>query len=162
MTEEQLNLPIAELPPLDEEERLDAAFRGKDLGWSAIARLFDHYRRTENLTYSALGERIHRPRSQVQRWIASPFGMNLSTLGILAEGLNADLRIEVVPRTKSVFGANYCHPREAAKSIKLQHLYLTEASSPTVAANSVNKFCFDMHHPVLVDLSDSKLELSDG
>lgn len=138
MIEEQLSLPIAGLPPLTDEERDDAAFRGKDRAWSAVAELFDHYRRTECLTYSALGQRISKSRSQVQRWISSPFGMNISSLGLLAEGLNADLDIRLTPRVPVCWSTNHHHPREAAKSMRLSRFHLNGTCGVSQPANSAN------------------------
>lgn len=105
---------IAQLPVLDEEARDDACYRAQDRAWSALVSLFDHYNRAENLSYEALGKRISRSRSQVQRWLGSSFNMNLKSLGLLAEGLDADLSIEVKPRQAAAEAA-YCHPREAAR-----------------------------------------------
>jgi hypothetical protein len=105
---------IADLPALTEEQRDDAAFRARDLGWSALVRAFDHRVSTERLTYQALGQRIKRSRSHVQRWLSSPFNLSLGSLGLLAEGLNADLVISLEPRVPIPLGKNSCHPSEAA------------------------------------------------
>lgn len=107
---------IADLPSLDEDERDDACYRGRDRAWSSLVALYDHYSRTQNLTYEALGRRIKRSRSQVQRWLSSSFNMNLKSLGLLAEGMDADLVIDVRPRACSTYETNYCHPREAARA----------------------------------------------
>lgn len=107
---------ISQLPPLDIDEREDAEFRARDRAWSTLIGLFDHYQRTEQLSYEKLGKRIKRSRSQVQRWLSSAFNMNLRSVGLLAEGLNADLIIEVRPRRLSAHGTNYCHPAEAAQA----------------------------------------------
>ena len=107
---------ISQLSVLDDDERDDAEFRARDRAWSALVHLFDHYQRTENLNYETLGRRIKRSRSQVQRWLHSAFNMNLRSLGLLAEGLDAELVIDVRPRTKSQLGLNYCHPAESARA----------------------------------------------
>ena len=106
---------LANLPALDEDEQEDACFRARDRAWAALAGLFQHYRETEGFNYRQLGDRIGRRRAQVQRWLSSPFNMNLQSIGLLAEGMNADLRIEVVPRV-TVVGTNQCHPSEEAKA----------------------------------------------
>lgn len=162
MIEEQLSLPIADLPPLSEDERDDAAFRGRDRAWSAVAELFDHYRRTENLTYSALGQRINKSRSQVQRWISSPFGMNMASLGLLAEGLNADLDIRLTPRVSVCWGSNHHHPREAAKSLRLSVLHLDPASRISQPANNANITYFNSSSLDTGSASRTKMVLSDG
>lgn len=105
---------IADLPVLDDDAREDAEFRARDRAWSALIRVFDQHQRSEQLSYEKLGRRIGRSRSQVQRWLSSAFNMNLRSIGLLAEGLNADLVIEVRPRAPATPGANYCHPAEAA------------------------------------------------
>lgn len=108
-------IKIADLPALSLGERDDAAFRAKDLAWSALARVFDHYAETQKLTYEKVGERIKRSKSHIQRWFASPFNMSLKSLGLLAEALNADLMISLIPRAQSARGKNYFHPLEAVR-----------------------------------------------
>ena len=106
---------IAELPPLDEDQLDLACVRGPDRSWATLVKLFDRYHREQGLTYEALGKRIKRSRSHVQRWLAAPFNMSLKSLGLLAEGLDADLVIEVRPRVPEIRGTNYAHPSERAK-----------------------------------------------
>jgi hypothetical protein len=108
---------ISNLPRLDEEERDDACYRGQDRAWSSLVGLYDYHRTTEGLTYEKLGWRIKRSRSQVQRWLTSSYNMGLKSFGLLAEGLNADVVIDVVPRSAPSDVCNYCHPREAARAI---------------------------------------------
>src|SRR5215208_1598850 len=100
---------MASLPPLEDDAQEDAAFRAKDRAWASLVRVFDRYNESECLTYVDLGRRIHRSRAHVQRWLASPFNLSLKSLGLLAEGLDADLVIEVRPRLKQMC-PNYCHP----------------------------------------------------
>lgn len=121
---------IADLPPLDEDDRDDACFRAQDRAWSTLARLFDHYSREEGLTYEALGKRIKRSKSQVQRWLSSSFNMNLKSLGLLAEGLDADLVIEVHARVGTNERSNYCHPQEAAQTLLAQREFAMAATNP--------------------------------
>lgn len=107
------SIKIADLPVLNVEERDDAAFRAKDLAWSALARIFDHYAETQKLTYEKVGQRIKRSKSHIQRWFASPFNMSLKSLGLLAEALNADLMISLIPRDQLKGGNNQFHPLHA-------------------------------------------------
>ena len=111
------DMKIADLPRLDEDARDDACYRGQDRAWSSLVALYSHYRDTEGLSYEKLGWRIKRSRSQVQRWLASSFNMNLKSFGLLAEGLNADVLLDVVPRCAAIPATNYCHPREAARAL---------------------------------------------
>lgn len=112
----ELKTPFAALPPLSEEQVDDAEFQGKDLGWSEVVRVFESRRAGERITLESLGARISKPRSQVHRWISSPLNMTMRALGLLAEGLDADLVISLQPRQVSPAGNNYCHPAEAAKA----------------------------------------------
>lgn len=121
MTAKQTKTKIADLPPLTQEESDDARFRGQDRGWAAVAGLFDHYAECESLTYQALGDRIKRSRAQVQRWLSSSSNMNINSLGLIAEGLDADLIIDVKPRAQVVAGTNRCHPCDEARAF-VQHL----------------------------------------
>lgn len=107
---------IAELPKLDEDALDDAAFRAKDRGWASLARVFDDYRRTQGLSYAQVGRRIGRSRAQVQNWLGSPFNLTLKSLGLLSEALDADLIIDVRPRS-TMRHSNYCHPIEEAQSV---------------------------------------------
>lgn len=109
-------IPIGNLQQLDEEARDDACYRARDRAWSALVILYEQYYRTQKLSYEALGRRINRSRSQVQRWLSSSYNMNLTSLGLLAEGLDADLIIEVRPRLPLCAALPRCHPREAAKA----------------------------------------------
>lgn len=129
---------IANMPPLDLESRDDACFRARDRAWIALVETFDHYHRNEGLTYESLGRRIKRTRAQVQRWLANPFNMNLKSLGLLAEGMDADLIIKVVPR--QVLGAqgNYCHPREAARATASSRGIETGTTSHTARYSFTN------------------------
>lgn len=111
-----VTVKIRDLPVLSEAERDDAVFRARDLGWAALVRLFEQHVDQEKLSYQKLGDRIKRSRSHVQRWLSSPFNLSIGSLGLLAEGLNADLRITLEPRTMDAF-KNYCHPSEAAKGV---------------------------------------------
>jgi hypothetical protein len=107
------SIKIADLPALNEEERDDAAFRAKDLAWAALAQIFDFYAETQKLTYEKVGQRIKRSKSHIQRWFASPFNMSLKSLGLLAEALNADLIITLIPRAQPARGQNHFHPLHA-------------------------------------------------
>lgn len=130
------NTVIAELPQLDDDERDDAAFRARDRAWAALVNLFDEYSRSQGLTYEALGKRVKRSKSQVQRWLSSPFGMNIKSLGLLAEGLDADLIIEVTPRQASSPRANHKHPRIIVRELRPRLNVGTTApnmASPTFA-----------------------------
>lgn len=107
---------IADLPPLTEEQVDDALFRIKDRLWALLGDYFDKHAETEQLSYADLARRIGRPRSQVQRWLASSHNMTVGSAGLLAEGLNADL--EMLLRSKSYGRArgNYAHPCEDASA----------------------------------------------
>jgi hypothetical protein len=125
---------IADLPVLTQDERDDASMRAKDLGWAALVRLFEEHVVTEKLSYQTLGNRIKRSRSHVQRWLGSPFNLSLGSLGLIAEGLNADLMITLRPRTAAQRGRNYCHPSEAAAGI------LIARNVPPVATTTSTTF----------------------
>ena len=120
---------IAQLPPLGDEARDDASYRAQDRAWSVLVSLFDHYNRTENLSYEALGRRIKRSRSQIQRWLSSSFNMNMGSFGLLAEGLDADVIIDVRPRSQA--DRETRHPREAAR-VRLE----TAATTSSVSDSS--------------------------
>lgn len=111
-----LKAPFATLPQLSEEQVDDAEFQGKDLGWAEVVRIFETRRAEEKVTLESLGGRIGKPRSQVHRWISSPLNMTMRALGLLAEGLDADLVISLEPRQVPLGGQNHCHPAEAAKA----------------------------------------------
>ena len=106
---------ITDLPALTEEQVDDARFRTQDQLWAVIGDLFDKRAETENLNYAELARRIGRTRSQVQRWLTSSHNMTACSAGLLAEGLNADLNVELVPRIQSVNrSVNYSHPCDDA------------------------------------------------
>lgn len=108
----------AKLQPLSVDEIEDACFSGKDKAWVAVADLFDRKSEQKTITYKSLGDRIGKRRSQVHRWIDSSCNMTLQSLGLLAEGLDADLKIELCPRlNQSSARNNYCHPAEAAAAV---------------------------------------------
>jgi hypothetical protein len=110
-------IPLQEVAPLNADEISDAAFRGRDLAWAAAVDAFVQREETEGLTYQALGDRIGKSRSQVHRWLSSPFNMNIGSLGLLAEGLNSDLQIHLVPKCRHDGSTNHSHPSEAARCV---------------------------------------------
>lgn len=111
MTEGKLTPNLAQLPALDDDAREDAMFRAADRHWIALGLLFDRYAKEQDLTYAALGKRIKRSRSQVQRWLQSPANMTLASAGLLAEGLDAYLEVSVIPRGPIETNVrNYAHP----------------------------------------------------
>lgn len=105
---------IADLPPLTADQSGDASFRLRDRLWATVGDLFDAKVEDEGLTIAAVGRRIGRSRSQVQRWLASPTNMTSASAGLLAEGLDADFVIHLEPRT-NVHSCNYIHPCEDAR-----------------------------------------------
>lgn len=108
---------LANLPPLTREEQDDACFRVRDRLWAEIGSLYDQYEEEQDLSYADVGRRISRSRSQVQRWLAAPMNMTLSSAGLLAEGLDADLLVLLQPRAAGEpMRANRIHPCEAAKA----------------------------------------------
>jgi transcriptional regulator with XRE-family HTH domain len=123
------DMKIADLPPLDEDQEDDACFRARDRAWSALVDRFTAYQHSQNLNYEQLGRRIGRTRSQVQRWLRSSFNMNLRSLGLLAEGLDADLIIDLAPRHQDNGQRNYCHPAEAARSLLISRAKTTSTSA---------------------------------
>jgi hypothetical protein len=136
-------IEIKDLPPLTLEERDDASFRARDLGWSVLVDLFERYSQTESLSYQRLGDRIKRSRSHVQRWLSSPFNLSLGSLGLLAEGLNADLVIRLEPRSARSARSNYCHPSDAAsgtvvsRGVSLPSTTSTRVESAPVGTTAV-------------------------
>lgn len=109
---------VSELPALTQDEREVAAFRARDLLWAVIGDLFDRRQEEEGLTFAALGRRIGRSRTQVQKWLSSPHNMTMQSAGLLAEGLCADLMVQVEPRVHvAIHGYNHCHPADAAKAL---------------------------------------------
>lgn len=107
---------IADLPPLTEEQADDALFRIKDRLWAILGDYFDKHAETEQLSYADLARRIGRPRSQVQRWLASSHNMTVGSAGLLAEGLNADLDLLLKSRDHGHVYGNYAHPCEDANA----------------------------------------------
>lgn len=112
-------IKIAELPKLTIEEAGDASFRLRDRLWASVGDLFDAKAEEEGLTFAAVGRRIGRSRSQVQRWLASPTNMTSASAGLLAEGLDAEFVIHLEPRSERG-PSNYIHPCEDAR------VFLTE------------------------------------
>jgi transcriptional regulator with XRE-family HTH domain len=108
--------------PLTLDELDDAGFRARDLAWSVVLDEFTKQHEEIGLTYKALGDRIGRSKSQVQRWLASPFNMSIRSLGLLAEGLDVELLIELKDRSAPQSRANYLHPAEEAKA-SFHHLH---------------------------------------
>ena len=125
---------FADLPALTEDELDDATFRGRDRAWVALAGLFDELAEG-GLTYKALGDRLQRSKSQVQRWLACPQNMTLQSMSLLAEGLDADLTISLRRRLVEAI-ANQCHPAEAAKAYVDLNNYLSRGVPMGSANNS--------------------------
>lgn len=124
MTEPQLTPKLAELPILDEDAVDDARARSADRHWAELGRLFDRYAKEQGLTYAALAKRIGRSRSQVQRWLSAPHNMTFSSAGLLAEGLNADVVVQITPRLPQDWKCNYAHPCvRAAEDAALHMIY---------------------------------------
>jgi transcriptional regulator with XRE-family HTH domain len=115
MSHTELNGLTSEAAALTPEEIDDAAFRARDLAWAVILDEFIRQQEERGLTYKALGDRIRRSKSQIQRWLSSPFSMNIRSLGLLAEGLDVDLVIDVKDRSITDQSRNYMHPMEEAK-----------------------------------------------
>jgi hypothetical protein len=126
---------VRSLPPLSLDDQDDASFRAQDRAWAAVVALFHRREEEEGLTYEGLGKRIGRRRQQVQRWLASAFNMNTRSLGLLAEGLNADLLIELRPRV-SIRSRNFHHPSVAARAALMSQGQLAIVSSLTQAGGS--------------------------
>jgi hypothetical protein len=129
MTEELECFALAKLPALSREEQDDAAFRAQDLAWAAVVDAFIQRQENEELTYKGLGDRIERSKSQVQRWLSSAYGMNIRSLGLLAEGLNSDLVIELHPRTDAAVGRNHLHPFQQARSELRNHIRVEDLAN---------------------------------
>lgn len=108
---------VKELPPLDLDQAEDASFRAKDLAWAALVELFEERKAHDKISYQSLGERIGRSRKQVQRWLRTSMNMNLASFGLLAEGLDSDIEIKLIPRADEVPAArrNAAHPSERAR-----------------------------------------------
>lgn len=103
---------VLNMPKLSADELSDAGFRARDRAWAALADLFDQLQEEEHLTYDELGKRIGKKKSQVHRWLASPCNVTLQSLGLLAEGMNADLYIQLVKRLQNA--GNSFHECESA------------------------------------------------
>lgn len=136
--------PSAKVPPLSTEEIDDAAFRASDLAWSVVLDEFTKQQEEAGLTYKALGDRICRSKSQVQRWLSSPFSMNIRSLGLLAEGLGVDLEIDLKKRSKPDPFLNYSHPAEQAKAIYYQMKLIDDVLSPS---NQVRTIAITTNQP---------------
>ena len=89
---------IAEMPELSQDDLTDAGFRARDRAWAALADLIDQLREEEGITYKKLGHRIGKKKSQVHKWLNSPCNVTLYSLGLLAEGMDADLNIDLSRR----------------------------------------------------------------
>jgi len=131
-TEFQLPL-FSSLPPLDEDELDDAEFRAKDRAWSALVAVFEDRKDCDGLNYQILGDRIGRSRKQVQRWLSSSVNMTLRSIGLLAEGMDADLDIRVQKRTHCDSRVNHVHPSEAANTWNVFNKSWRVAASGTTA-----------------------------
>lgn len=103
---------VGDMPKLNPDDVADAGFRARDRAWAALADLFEHLREEENLTYEELGKRIGKKKSQVHRWLSSPSNVTLQSFGLLAEGMDSDLNIELIRRLGS--RANTFHQCESA------------------------------------------------
>ena len=112
-TEFQLSL-FASLPALDEDELEDAEFRAKDRAWAALIEVYEDRKSSDGLNYKLLGDRIGRSRKQVQRWLSSSVNMTLGSIGLLAEGMDADLDIRIYKRVHEHAQVNFAHPSEVA------------------------------------------------
>jgi hypothetical protein len=126
----QEKLPaLSGLPALSELELEDASFRAQDRGWAAVVDLYQRREEAEGITYQSLATRVGRKRQQIQRWLTSAFNMNMRSLGLLAEGLNSDVVITLIPRGPEALGRNYIHPSERARIVL--------AAQPTASAASI-------------------------
>lgn len=152
--EEQLSL-FTLLPILDEDERDDAEFRAKDRAWAALIDVFEDRKQDDGLNYQILGNRIGRSRKQVQRWLSSSVNMTLSSVGLLAEGMDADLLIDIRKRQLGPHLPNHVHPSEAARawvkyntgSASVVHLLnpITHESPAKTGSVSTYSFKTDYH-----------------
>ncbi|WP_169794985.1 helix-turn-helix domain-containing protein [Novosphingobium barchaimii] len=124
-------MPLNAAPPLSPEDLDDACFRARDRAWAAVYGEFLDREEAEGLTYAALGERINKPRSQIHRWMSGPSNLSIASLGLLAEGMNADLEISLLPRSIPDAGRNHAHPLEDAVAtvISKKPLVFTNTSS---------------------------------
>jgi hypothetical protein len=113
--EHQLSL-FGSLAPLGEDELDDAEYRAKDRAWAALVEVFEDRKTEDGLNYQLLGSRIGRSRKQVQRWLSSSVNMTLRSVGLLAEGMDADLIIQVRKRESVQLCPNYVHPSDAART----------------------------------------------
>jgi hypothetical protein len=126
---------LKDLGQLDEDELDDADFRPKDRAWSALVCLFEERKARENLTLEQLGNRIGKSRAEVHRWISSPYKLSFRGFGLLAEGLDADIEINLQPRCTVTRCANVAHPSEMARSwIELESTVFSTGGKRKVAA----------------------------
>lgn len=114
--ESQLSL-FAQLPALTADEVEDAEFRTKDRAWAALIELFEDRKEEDGLNFQILGDRIGRSRSQVQRWLRFSGNMTLGSIGLLAEGMDADLEIQLNKRCLHNSLKNHVHPSDHARWI---------------------------------------------
>lgn len=136
MKERESQYPLfCDLPPLSEDELEDARFRGKDLGWSIIAAVYDECVLKGGITYQALGDRIGRSKQQVQKWIDGPQNMTLQSLSLLAEGMDADLKISVDRRPFTQL-VNQCHPADEARGNAARDLHFRNLELPNTVMSS--------------------------
>lgn len=139
---------IIDLSPLEEDEIEDAEFRGKDRAWSSLVKLFEERRVSEGLTFEQLGRRIGKPKTQVHRWMSSPFKMTLRAYGLLAEGLNGEIFIDVCARRSQIDGCNHFHPSERARAITIwtRTVTSTTASKNITPASEALSFRSNVTH----------------
>jgi transcriptional regulator with XRE-family HTH domain len=129
---------IANMPKLSSDDLSDAGFRARDRAWSALADLFDQLQEEEHLTYEELGNRIGKKKSQVHKWLASPCNVTLQSLGLLAEGMNAELYIQLLRRLEH--GNNEFHECEsAALRNKFENFVFEYQQRDTPRETRVNK-----------------------
>lgn len=79
---------------LDEEVRDDASFRAKDLGWSAIV----HQMQLGSVSVEEAANRIGVTPEEFRRMAQTSIEMNIEKLGLMAEALDCELKIELIPR----------------------------------------------------------------
>lgn len=107
---------VCDLPPLSESDVEVSQFHVRDNLWAAIVELFDQYREESSCSYATLGRRINRSRKQVQRWLSAPRNITIASAGLLAEGLDAELYVQVVPRKHREWWTNEVHPCDEARA----------------------------------------------
>jgi len=140
---------VASLPPVDEKDLDIASAWARDALWAAVADLFHRYQEEEGLSYADVARRIGRTRSQVHRWLTAPMNMTLCSAGLLAEGLDADLRIELAPRTLVAHSNQVC-PADVAHAMATATRSLSfrppvVASNPPMRSNMVAPAVAAMH-----------------